>query len=178
MTTGKPTSSAPPHKGRPAEQRTGSTGLDSQTLTSAALDTPKIDRWSPANTLETLPDGDFEYRWVAESVNGMPTPSNVQKRLQQGYERVMRHEVDTIAMNEDDGTGFAKRQGLILMKLPKNFAAQRDAYYADKSAERARTIHEMHGNAIPEEMRVHEDRGSRALKGADAGRALHNLANK
>ena len=91
--------------------------------------------WKPARVLDipdSMKDPRFQYRWVSKNKLG-----NVQKKLQEGWE--IDHE---LSMKLNDMFGLnktledAKQQGtvihmreLILMRIPKKIAAQRNEYY-------------------------------------------------
>lgn len=139
------------------------------------MERPSIDQWSPATALETPPPtGGFSYRWIAESVNGEPTPRNVQMAIREGYVRVsitelMENHPEFIACVEEDvrGDGMARTGGLILMRMPEEFAIQRRAHYNRQSSEASRAANTLQG--IAQQDQVVEDR-SRRLTGAQAAR--------
>jgi len=145
----------------------------------AAMERPPMERWSPANTLE-MPKihGEYRLRWIAEYVNGVHTPRTVQSALREGYERVSVEEfVEPFIVDEDlNGDGFARTGGLILMKIPSKFAEQREAYYRSRSAQGLEGANVLQG--IAGQNAVYEDRGTRTLSGAEAGAALRNLSNQ
>lgn len=147
----------------------------------ASMERPRMDQWAPPNALETPPDtADYVFRWVAEYVNGQPTPRNVQMRLREGYIRVNVSELpdDFLAAVDEDtkGDGFARTGGLILMRLPRKFAEQRRAYYRKRSLEASFAADALQGVAGHDY--VQEDRGSRSLEGADAGRILQQMSQR
>lgn len=145
--------------------------------TRAADETSRMERrsmdyYSPPEQLEVPQDPDYHFRWVAEFVNGSPTPNNVQKRLREGYVRVRMDELpDDFLVDEDDrGDGFARTSGLILMRVPRQVKDRRDAYWLGKSQQRLDSADQLQG--IRRDDQVREDRGSRSLTGIDAQRAL------
>lgn len=150
------------------------------TRTRAADDSTRNERepvrqWTPANHMETPKDGVFEYRWVAELVNGSETPTNVHRKMREGYQRVMIDDLpeDFLLYNADTGDGYTRYGGLILMRLPLELYAQRNAYFRTRSTERLEAANELQGVAGRDA--VKEDRGTRSLTGADAGRALQRM---
>lgn len=140
------------------------------------LERQSMDYYAPPNQLRTPDDPEYHFRWIAEHVNGQHMPRNVQMRLQEGYIRVRMDELPEDFMVDEDvkGDGYARTGGLILMRLPDSRKLQRDAYYARKSKERANSVDELQG--IAGRNAVREDRGSRSLTGAEAGRALANMS--
>jgi hypothetical protein len=135
-----------------------------------------MDYYAPPNQLRTPEDPEYHFRWIAEHVNGQQMPRNVQMRLQEGYVRVRMDELPEDFMVDEDlkGDGYARTSGLILMRLPIERKRLRDAYYAKKSRERANSVDELQG--IAGRNAVREDRGTRTLTGAEAGRALANMS--
>lgn len=140
------------------------------------MERPPMDAWSPANVLETPDDtGDYTHRWIAEFVNGESTSRNVQMALREGYERVRMSELPPdFLVDEDKGDGYARTGGLILMRLPKAFAKQRQEYYQKRSAQAALSADMLQGVAGNDA--VSEDRGSRVLEGREAGAALATMS--
>lgn len=140
------------------------------------LERQSMDYYAPPNQLRTPDDPEYHFRWIAEHVNGQHMPRNVQMRLQEGYIRVRMDELPEDFMVDEDvkGDGYARTGGLILMRLPVSRKLQRDAYYARKSKERANSVDKLQG--IAGRNAVREDRGSRSLTGAEAGRALANMS--
>lgn len=140
------------------------------------LERQSMDYYAPPNQLRTPEDPEYHFRWIAEHVNGQHMPRNVQMRLQEGYIRVRMDELPEDFMVDEDlkGDGYARTGGLILMRLPVARKLQRDAYYAKRSKERANSVDELQG--VAGRNAVREDRGSRSLTGAEAGRALANMS--
>jgi hypothetical protein len=111
-------------------------------------------------------------------VNGQPTPRNVQIRIRQGYRRVNISELpeDFIVDEDIKGDGVARNGGLLLMKVPLAVAKQRNAYYRNRRLDSVNAADELQGVAGRDAVR--EDRGSRSLEGADAGRALLHMSRR
>jgi hypothetical protein len=137
-----------------------------------------MDRWSPANVLETPPNtNEYRYRWVAEYVNGAHIPRNVQMALREGYVRVGISELpEDFLVDEDKGDGAARTGGLMLMRLPEAFAQQREQHYLKKSQSAVNGANELQG--VAGNNSVTEDRGTRTLDGAAAGQALASMSQR
>jgi hypothetical protein len=135
-----------------------------------------MDYYAPPNQLRVPTDPEYHYRWIAESVNGQQMPRNVQVRLGEGYIRVRMDELPEDFLVDEDakGDGYARTSGLILMRIPYTRKALRDAYWAKKSRERANSVDTLQG--IAGKNAVREDRGTRTLTGAEAGRALATMS--
>jgi hypothetical protein len=137
---------------------------------------PSMDYYAPPNQLRTPEDPEYHFRWIAEYVNGQHMPRNVQTRLQEGYVRVRMDELPEDFLVDEDlkGDGYARTGGLILMRLPVSRKMQRDAYYRKRSQERANSVDELQG--VAGRNAVREDRGTRSLTGAEAGRAIATMS--
>lgn len=135
-----------------------------------------MDFYAPPGQLEVPKSQQYYYRWIAESVNGMATPTNVQKRIREGFERVKMQDLpeDFIVDEDHRGDGFARNSGLILMRIPHQKKAAIDRYYLKKSAERLAGADELQG--IAKRDYVREDRGSRTLSGRDAQDVLSAMS--
>ncbi len=148
---------------------------DRAAQSTSQMERPSIDQWSPASALMTPPPtGGFRYRWVAEYVNGAPMTNNVQQRVRQGYTRVtitelMENHPDFIPDEDLKGDGFARNGGLILMKLPEEFARQREEYYLKRSREGYQAANTLQG--INERDKVVNDT-SRRLVGAKEAKSV------
>lgn len=136
-----------------------------------------LDVYRPPNQLEVPQDAEYEYRWVAEWVNGTQTPRAVQERLREGYVRVLAEDLpEDFLVDEDSfGDGYARTTGLILMRIHKDHANLRRAYYRRLSQERVTSANALQGVAGRDS--VSEDRGSRSLTGAEAGQVLRQMSS-
>lgn len=135
-----------------------------------------IDHYAPPSQLEVPEDGEYSYRWVAEYVNGSHMPRGVNERMREGYVRVTAESLPEDFLVDEDtfNDGYARTSGLILMRIPMERKLMRDRYYANLSQERLGQANELQGIAGRDS--VKEDRGSRSLTGAEAGRALHTMS--
>lgn len=143
----------------------------------AAMERPSMERWAPSNVLEVpQSSGDYRFRWIAEYVNGQHMSRNVSSALREGYQRVTISDLpEDFVVDEDTGDGYARVGGLILMRLPEEFAKQREAHYRNRSAESVRGANVLQGVAGANA--VAEDRGTRTLSGAEAGAALKQMSS-
>lgn len=140
------------------------------------LERPALDEYSPPSVLEVPKSPDYDYRWVAEWVNGSQTPRNVQMRIREGYQRVPISALpeDFMVDEDDKGDGWARTSGLILMRVDKAQNAKRRQFYERRSRSRLNAANELQGLAGKDA--VQEDRGTRALTGAEAGAALQRMS--
>lgn len=99
-------------------------------VTRDAAERPKT--WKPASA---IPEPDmqpgYRYRWVRASVVGADDPSNVSKKLREGWEPV-RVEEQPHDIRRDRSSHYVDNVevgGLLLCKVPTDIADQRRAYY-------------------------------------------------
>jgi hypothetical protein len=164
-------------KRRPADNERTSAADSRARDDTRSMERPEITRWSPAHAIESPQDPRFEYRWVAEYVNGAHIARNVHMKHREGYQRVKITELpeDFLLYDEDvRGDGYTRYGGLILMRLPIELYWQRQAHYLGRSAERLKTANQLQGVAGRDA--VEEDRGTRTLTGEDSVRALRSMA--
>jgi hypothetical protein len=140
------------------------------------MERPSMDAYAPPSQMEIPQDDTYYYRWIRESVNGVADPSNVQKRIRDGYVRVKMSDLPEDFIVDEDlrGDGYARNSGLILMRIPHEKKAQIDAYYLGRSRDRLQGADELQGVAKGDYVR--EDRGSRSLTGRDAQQALSHMS--
>jgi hypothetical protein len=136
----------------------------------------RVEYYAPASQLEVPVDPDWHYRWVVEYVNGSHVPSMAQKRIREGYARVSIDALPEDFLVDEDrfADGWARQSGLILMRWPKSHQRARTRYNQNLSQSRLSAVNELQGVAGRDA--VHEDRGTRALTGAEAGRALATMS--
>jgi hypothetical protein len=103
--------------------------------TRAVAERPKV--WQPASL---LPEPDkqpgYSYRWVRVASLGKADPTNVSKKLREGWEAVRIEEQPQFKMLVDPDSRFKDNievSGLLLCKVPEEFMEQRKAYYANQT---------------------------------------------
>lgn len=142
----------------------------------ARLERQSLDYYAPPGQLEVPQSGEYHYRWIAEHVNGTHMPKQVQDRLREGYQRVMIDQLPEDFLVDEDRfrDGCARQSGLILMRIPKAKQEARVAYWQNLSRSRVDAADTLQGVAGRDF--VKEDRGSRSLTGAEAGRMLKSMS--
>ena len=89
--------------------------------------------WKPPSMLDApeAPPG-YQFRWIRESTRGENDPSNMSKRIREGYEPVRAEDYpDFEAPTVDSGNleGVIGVGGLILAKVPVETAQERKEYF-------------------------------------------------
>jgi len=86
---------------------------------------------------ETLPQPDkqpgYAYRWVRVAMLNQADAKNISSKLREGWEPVRIEEQPQFKMLVDPNSRFKDNievAGLLLCKMPEEFVAQREAYYA------------------------------------------------
>lgn len=107
--------------------------------TRAKEDRPKV--WKMPSALE-LPEEAIKaaesqgitYRWIREAILGQDDKTNVSKRFREGFEPVRPEELpgfhDLPIVDDGRHAGIIGVGGLILCKIPKEIAEQRNEYFA------------------------------------------------
>jgi hypothetical protein len=105
--------------------------LDTRTVTN------RPEMWRPP---EVLPQPDarpgWKHRYVRTSILGAADPSNISSKLREGYEPCKASDYPELMMHastEGRFKGNIEIGGLVLCRIPEEFEAQRDAYYAKQN---------------------------------------------
>lgn len=89
-------------------------------------------QWRQASLLpEPIKQEGYEYKWVRTAINGQPDDRNVLRHMQEGWETVAEEEqtqLQLLAVREGRYKGKIEIGGLLLMKTPKEFVEQRNAW--------------------------------------------------
>ena len=102
-------------------------------------------KWRPSNLLEAPePRPGYAQRWVATMVLGKETPTNVAKRLREGW---APRDVKTIKDGQHFPTiehgkfaGHIGIEGMVLCEMPQEMLDQRNDYYAQMTENLMRSV--------------------------------------
>jgi len=102
-------------------------------------------KWRPSNLLEAPePRPGYAQRWVATMVLGQETPTNVAKRLREGW---TPRDVKTIKDGQHFPTiehgkfaGHIGIEGMVLCEMPQEMLDQRNDYYAQMTENLMRSV--------------------------------------
>jgi len=121
-------------------------------LTKRAVD-ERSKPWQPASTLPVPQKSDgYEYRWLRKSFLGMEDPSNMSKKMREGWEPVDPKEHPELAMYIDprsrgtQGQQLVEVGGLILARLPRERAEARRKYYAEMTEKQMQSVDQQLAN--------------------------------
>ena len=87
----------------------------------------------PPSTLPVpTPQSGYSFRWIATSVAGVQDPSNVSKKMREGWEPVRAEDHPELQLKGNEN-GNVELGGLMLCKMPTPQVEARNAYYEQHS---------------------------------------------
>lgn len=93
----------------------------------------RIGGYVPPSALpDPTPEPGFVFRWIATHVMGQADPSNVSKRLRDGWVPVKASDHPELQFVSTGGDNV-EIGGLMLCKAPESFAKARNQYYSQQS---------------------------------------------
>lgn len=107
--------------------------------------------WKPSSTLP-IPDKNdgYAYRWLRRSYLGVEDPSNMSKKMREGWEPVDPKEHPELATYMDPRqrgqSQMVEVGGLILARLPRERAEARRAYYANLTEQQMQSVDQQLAN--------------------------------
>lgn len=127
--------------------------------------------WTPPSHLAAppAPEG-FVHRWIRVSMRGEEDKMNVYAKLREGWEPVRGEEYpDFAAPTVEDGkyAGVIGQGGLILCRMPAETAAERSAYYGNRTREQMTAVDQDLMKEQHPSMPIHRERQSRVSFGGD-----------
>jgi hypothetical protein len=123
----------------------------------------------PPSTLpDPNPEPGFVFRWIATHILGQADPTNVSKKLREGWEPVKAADHPEL-MLAGTKSGNVEIGGLMLCKMPVEQARARDEYYANQAQSQMESVdnHFMRNN--DPRMPLFADRKSTTTRGGGFG---------
>jgi hypothetical protein len=106
--------------------------------------TERPKQWMPP---ELLPEPDkqagFAYRWIRVATLGNADPTNLSRKLREGWEPVRIEEQPKFQLLVDPNSRFKDNieiGGLLLCKTPEEFVEQRNAHYAGQTQSQTEAV--------------------------------------
>jgi hypothetical protein len=93
----------------------------------------------PSALPDPTPEPGWAYRWVATAILGQADPTNVSKRMREGWEPVKAADHPEL-MFAGDKNGNVEIGGLMLCKMPQETAEARDRYYAQQNKSQMESV--------------------------------------
>jgi len=120
-------------------------------LTKRAVVDERTKPWVPASTLPVPEKSDgYVYRWLRKSFFGQEDPSNMSKKLREGWEIVDPKDHPELAMFADPRHRAQAQMlevgGLILARLPRERAEARRAYFANMTKQQIQSVDQQLAN--------------------------------
>ena len=123
----------------------------------------------PTALPDPTPEPGWAYRWIATHVLGQAEPTNVNRKLREGWEPVKAEDHPELLMVGNAKTGNVEIGGLMLCKMPLEKARARDEYYNQQAQNQMDSVdnHFMRNN--DSRMPLFADRKSTTSRGAGFG---------
>ena len=83
----------------------------------------------PSALPDPTPEPGWEYRWIATHVLGQSDPSNVSRKMREGWEPVKAEDHPELRLFGSSNTGNVEIGGLMLCKMPTERLQARTDYY-------------------------------------------------
>ena len=115
-------------------------GKQNRELESREANTRALDMYTPASLLpEPTPEPGKVFRWIATHVMGTLDPTNVSKKMREGWEPEKAVDHPEMQINGDKN-GNIEIGGLMLCSMPEGKAKARDAYYASQASAQMESV--------------------------------------
>ena len=123
----------------------------------------------PSALPDPTPEPGYVYRWIATHVLGEANPTNVSKKMREGWAPVKAEDHPELMLVGNAKTGNVEIGGLMLCKMLKEQAQARDEYYAQQAQDQMNSVdnHFMRNN--DPRMPLFSDRKSSTSRGAGFG---------
>lgn len=100
--------------------------------------------WAPASSLPTPREQDgYRFRWIRRATLGQSDPTNMSKRMREGWEPVKASEHPDLKLYIDQSarsSDLVEVGGLILCKTPLEFSEQRRKYYEQAAQQQMEAV--------------------------------------
>lgn len=126
--------------------------------------------YTPSSTLpDPTPEPGYVYRWIATHIMGQADPTNVSRKMREGWVPVKAVDHPELMLEANEKTGNVEIGGLMLCKQPSEQARARDEYFAKQAQDQMDSVdnHFMRNN--DPRMPLFSDRKSTVSRGAGFG---------
>jgi len=100
--------------------------------------------WTPPTLLpDPNPEEGYVFRWVRTATLGVADPTNISGKMREGWEPVKASDHPELQVQGADigrFKGCVEIGGLILCKMPAEFAAQRNDYYQQQAQAQMQSV--------------------------------------
>jgi len=130
----------------------------------------RVSQWRPSNLLEAPePRPGFKQRWIATMVLGQEQPTNVAKRMREGWQprdiKTVKNAQNFPTIEHGKFAGYIGVEGMVLCEMPEEMVNQRNEYYAQMTENLMRSVEqdihkvEQPGNPISKTFKTSVTRG-------------------
>ena len=100
--------------------------------------------WAPPSMLDAppAPDG-YKHRWIRAETRGFNDTKNISAKIREGWELVRKDEYpdyEAPVIESGKYEGIFVVGGLILARIPEETVAERNAYFAERSADQMQAV--------------------------------------
>jgi len=122
--------------------------------------------YKPSSTLpDPTPEPGYTFRWIATHVLGQSDPTNVSRKLRDGYEPVKAVDHPEMMVAGNEKTGNVEIGGLMLCKIPSERAAAMAEYYNGQAQNQMDTVDNNFMRQNDPRMPLFADRKSTVTRG-------------
>jgi hypothetical protein len=90
--------------------------------------------YKPSSALpDPTPEPGFTYRWIATHILGQSDPTNVSRKMRDGYEPVKAADHPELMISGNEKTGNVEIGGLMLCKIPTEKAEAMAEYFNNEA---------------------------------------------
>lgn len=115
------------------------------------------------------PEPGYGFRWIATHVLGQADPTNVSKKLRDGWEPVKAADHPELMLAGNAKTGNVEIGGLMLCKAPIEQIRARDEYYAQQAQNQMTSVDNNFLRNNDPRMPLFSDRKSTSTRGSGFG---------
>lgn len=123
----------------------------------------------PSSLPDPTPEPGFVYRWIATHVLGQADPTNVSKKMREGWVPVKAEDHPELMLMGNAKTGNVEIGGLMLCKMSVEQAQARDAYYNKQAQNQMDSVDNHYMRNNDPRMPLFADRKSSTSRGAGFG---------
>jgi hypothetical protein len=126
--------------------------------------------YTPASALpDPTPEPGYVYHWVATAILGQADPTNVSKKMREGWEPVKAVDHPELLLMGNDKTGNVEIGGLMLCKMAKEKFEARQEYYANQAQNQMDSVDNHYMKNNDPRMPLFSDKKSSTTRGTAFG---------
>lgn len=126
--------------------------------------------YTPASALpDPTPEPGYVYHWVATAILGQSDPTNVSKKLREGWEPVKAADHPELLLVGNEKTGNVEIGGLMLCKMSKERFEARQEYFANQAQNQMESVDNHYMRNNDPRMPLYVDKKTSTTRGAGFG---------